>query len=95
MSEHVLFPKIAPFSWGARSVGLSVGLLVGLSVTLVKPAKTSEPIEMPLCLRTRVDPMNQRIRLYPDLLMERGNFGEMVDQCRVWGLSAVSCANNG
>jgi len=31
---------------------------VGLSVTLVSPAKTAEPIEMPLELRTRVGPGN-------------------------------------
>jgi len=43
----------------ACSVGLS-GLSVGLSVTLVSPAKTAEPIEMPFALssRTRVDPGN-------------------------------------
>jgi len=29
---------------------------VGWSVTLVSPAKTAEPIEMPFALRTRVDP---------------------------------------
>ena len=34
--------------------GLSVDLSVGLSVTLVSPAKTAEPIEMPFGLRTRV-----------------------------------------
>jgi len=28
---------------------------VGLSVTLLSPAKTAEPIEMPIPLRTRVD----------------------------------------
>jgi len=31
---------------------------VGLSVTLVSPAKTAEPIEMPFGLRTRVDTGN-------------------------------------
>jgi len=31
---------------------------VGLSVTLVSPAKTAEPIEMPFGLWTRVDPGN-------------------------------------
>jgi len=31
---------------------------VGLSVTLVSPAKTAAPIEMPFWLRTRVGPRN-------------------------------------
>jgi len=31
---------------------------VGQSVTLVSPAKTAEPIEMPFGLRTRVGPRN-------------------------------------
>jgi len=32
---------------------------VGLSVTLVSPAKTAAPIEMPFKLRTRVGPENR------------------------------------
>ena len=36
----------------------SVGLLVRQSVTLLSPAKTPEPIEMPFGLRTRVGPVN-------------------------------------
>jgi len=44
-------------AWSASlSVGLSVCLSVCLSVTLMRPAKTAEPIEMPFGLRTRVDP---------------------------------------
>jgi len=35
-----------------------VALSVGLSVTLVSPAKTAEPIEMPFGLRTRMGPGN-------------------------------------
>jgi len=35
----------------ASSVDRSAGLSVGLSVTLVSPAKTAEPIEMPFGLR--------------------------------------------
>ena len=38
--------------------GLSVDLSVGLSVTLVSPAKTAEPIEMPFGLWTVVGPRN-------------------------------------
>jgi len=35
-----------------------VAWFVGLSVTLVSPAKTAAPIEMPFGLRTRVGPGN-------------------------------------
>jgi len=35
-----------------------VACSVGRSVTLVKPEKTAEPIEMPFGLRTRVGPVN-------------------------------------
>ena len=35
--------------------GLSVSVSVGLSVTLLSPEKTAEPIEIPIPLRTRVD----------------------------------------
>jgi len=37
----------------AWSVGLSIGLSVCRSVTLVSPAKTAEPIKMQFGLRTR------------------------------------------
>jgi len=40
----------------AWSVGLSVGLSVCRFVTLVNPAKTAEPIEMPFGLRTLAGP---------------------------------------
>jgi len=39
-------------------VAWSVGLSVGLSVTLVSPAKVAEAIEMPFGLRTRVGRRN-------------------------------------
>jgi len=39
---------------------------VGLSVTLVNPAKTVEPIEMPFELRTRVGPGNRVLDGDPD-----------------------------
>ena len=38
--------------------GLSVCLSVCLSVTIVSPAKTAEPIEIPFGLWTRVGPKN-------------------------------------
>jgi len=47
-------------------VAWSVGLSVGLSVTLVSPAKTAEPIEMPLGLKTRVGPGNHVLDGDPD-----------------------------
>ena len=43
-----------------------VCLSVGLSVTLVSPAKTAEPIEMPFMLRIRVGPGNHLLDLGPD-----------------------------
>jgi len=44
----------------------SVGLSIGLSVTLVSPAKTAAPILMPFGLRTRVVPMNHVLDGGPD-----------------------------
>jgi len=44
---------------------------VGLSVTLVSPAKTAEPIEMPFGLRTRVGPGNHVLDGGPGYPMER------------------------
>jgi len=62
----------------------SVGLSVGQSITVVSPAKTAQPIEMPFGLRTRVDQRNRVLdggRLIP---MGRGNFeGRKVAHCEV------------
>jgi len=44
------------------------------SVTLVSPAKTAAPIEMPFGLRTQVSPRNHVLDGGPDLPMGRGNF---------------------
>jgi len=41
------------------------GLLVGLSVVHVSPAKTAQPIEMPFGLRTRVGSVVMTIELSP------------------------------
>jgi len=43
---------------------------VGLSVTLVSPAKTAAPIEMPFRLRTLVSPRNHLLDGGPDPLWE-------------------------
>jgi len=47
---------------------------VGLSVTLVSPAKMDEPIELPFGLRTWVGPGNHVLDGGPDPSMERGKF---------------------
>ena len=47
---------------------------VGLSVTLVNPAKTAASIELPFGLRTWVGPGNHVLDGSPDLPMGRGNF---------------------
>jgi len=59
-----------PSSMVCRSVGRSVGR----SVTLVSPAKTAEPIEMPLGLRIRLGPGIRALDGGPDPPMGMGNF---------------------
>jgi len=49
---------------------------VGLSVTLVSPAKMTELIEMPFGLRTRVGPGNHVLGGGPHPSMGKGNFEE-------------------
>ena len=46
------------FIIATNRVACAVRLSVGLSVTVVSPAKTSEPIEMPFGLSTRLGPRN-------------------------------------
>jgi len=53
-------------------VAWSVGLSVGLSVTLVSPAKMAEPIEMPFGLRTWVGPRDHVL-----------DVGEWASHCKV------------
>jgi len=77
----------------AWSVGRLVGLSVCRCVTLVSPAKTAAPIEMPFGLRTRVGPENHVLDGGPDSPMGRGNFEGKGAHCKVWGHSAVICAN--
>ena len=47
-------------------VAWSLGLSVGLSVTLVSAAKTAAPLEMPFGLRTPVGPGNHVLDGGPD-----------------------------
>jgi len=63
---------------------LSVCQSVGLSVTLVSPAKPAAPIEMPFGLRTWVGPRNHVLDGCPDFPLGMGNFeGERESQCKV------------
>ena len=56
---------------------------VGLSVTLVNPAKMAEPIDFPFGLRTRVGPKNHVLDGGPDPTHGKGQFWEGVSQCKV------------
>ena len=74
-------------------VAWSVGRSVGLSVTLVSPAKTAAPIDMPFGLRTRVGPRNRVLDGVPDAPMEWVMLmGERASHCKVYRHSAVICA---
>ena len=65
---------------------------IGLSVTLVSPAKTAEPIEMLFDLRTRVGPRNHVLDGSADPPMGRGDFeGGKGDPFEVLGHSTASC----
>jgi len=57
-------------------VCLSVCLSVNQSVTLVSPAKTAEPIEVPFGLRTWVGPRDHLLDGGSDPPWEGANFGE-------------------
>jgi len=57
---------------------------VGLSVTLVSPAKTAAPIELPFGLKTWVDPGNHALDGGPDPPWKGANFwGEWASHCKV------------
>ena len=67
---------------------------VSLSVTLVSPAKTAEPIEMPFALRTQIGPENHVLGGGPDPPMGRGNFeGGKVRPIVQYRDTTVICAN--
>jgi len=57
------------------TVSCVVCLSVGLSVTLVSPAKTAEPIEIPFVLRTWVGPRDHVLDGSSDPPWEWANFG--------------------
>jgi len=69
---------------------------VGRSVTLVSPAKTAEPIEIPLGLRTRVGPGNHVLDGGPGPFMGRCNFEgeEGASHCKVGKLCGHLCENS-
>ena len=68
----------AAYSYRPSSVVCrSVDLSVCQSVTLVSPAKTAAPIELPFGLRTWVGPVNHVLYGGPDPPMGRGKFGGM------------------
>jgi len=57
---------------------------VGLSVTLVSPAKKAEPIELPFWLRTWVGPGNHVLDGGPDPPWKGAHFwGEWASHCKV------------
>jgi len=62
------------------------------SVTLMSPAKTAEPIEMPFGLRTRVDPWNHVLDRVQIPAWEGTILGERGAHCKVYGHSGVNCA---
>ena len=67
--------------------------MVCRSVTLVSPAKTAAPMELPFGLRTWVGPGNHVLDGDPDPPWEGANFwGEWASHCKVWGHSTVVCA---
>ena len=76
-------------------VAWSVGLLVCLSVALVSPGKTTEPIEMPFGLRAHVGPGNHVLDGGPDSPMERGNcWGKGVPLQSIDILCGLLCKND-
>jgi len=61
-----------------------VASFIGLSVTLVSPAKTAAPIELPFGLRTWVSPGNHVLDEGPDPPWKGANFGgKWASHCKV------------
>ena len=63
---HTTYVDAVYCYWPSSVVGLSVGSSVSWPVTLVSPAKTAEPIDMPFVLRTQVGPRNNVLDGGPD-----------------------------
>ena len=84
----------AAYSYRPSSVVCrSVCRSVGLSVTLVSPAKTAAPIELPFGLRTWVGLGNHVLDGDPDPRGKGQIFGgEWASHCKVQGHSMVICA---
>jgi len=74
--HKLFFTIIRPHdSYCVRRCGLlSLTEYCGLSVTVVSPAKTAEPIEMPFGLRILVGPRNHVLDRGQHPPMGRGNF---------------------
>jgi len=67
--------------------------VVCLSVTVVSPTKTAEPIEMPFGLKTRMGPGNHVLDGDPDTPWEGAFFGERAPIYSVGTLCHVLCKN--
>jgi len=64
-------------------VAWSASRSVGLSVTVVSPAKTAEPIEMPFGSWTRVGPVNHALDGGPDPPWDGAILGGGASDCKV------------
>jgi len=67
---------------------------VCLSVTLVSPAKTTAPMEMPFWFRTRVGQLGTTYSMGVQIFPWEGAIlrGQRASHCKVYGHSAVICA---
>jgi len=78
--------------WPIVTDPVTVCLSICRSVTLVSPAKTAAPVEMPFGLRTWVGPRNHVLD-GGQMPHGKGRFfrGERASPCKVYGHSAVIC----
>jgi len=68
------------------------GSMICRSVTVVSPAKTVKPIEIPFGLRTWVSPWNHVLDEGADPPWEAAILrGGTAVRCKVWGWAAMSC----
>lgn len=61
-------------------------------VTFVSPVITSEPIEMPFGMVTRVGPRNYVLNMGSISRQKGSSLGGIAAHCKVQGYSTVSCA---